>query len=80
MQPDRSYIVGENGPELFQPRTTGTIVPNPGAPAPAPQVNLSVVNVDDPKAVPSAINKGISDEAIVNVLARNRDRIKQVLG
>ena len=80
VQPDRSYIVGEEGPELFRPRTTGTIVPNPGAPAPAPQVNLSVVNVDDPKAVPSAINKGISDEAIVNVLARNRDRIKQVLG
>lgn len=28
VSPDGSYIVGERGPELFRPRTAGTIVPN----------------------------------------------------
>jgi phage-related minor tail protein len=27
-QAGRSYIVGERGPELFVPRSTGTVVPN----------------------------------------------------
>jgi lambda family phage tail tape measure protein len=79
VQPDRSYIVGEQGPEIFQPRTTGTIIPN-SVPATPPQVNVQVVNVDDPNSVPAAINKGGSDEAIINVLARNRDRVRQTIG
>jgi tape measure domain-containing protein len=79
VQPDRSYLVGENGPELFQPRTTGSIAPNQQPVAPAP-VNVQVVNVDSPSAVPAAINKGGSDEAIINVLARNRDRVRQTIG
>lgn len=81
VQPDRSYIVGEQGPEIFQPRTTGSIIPNPASVQQAPpQMNVQVVNVDDPNAVPAAINKGGSDEAILNVLARNRDRVKQTIG
>ncbi len=28
VRPDRAYVVGERGPELFVPRTAGTIVPN----------------------------------------------------
>ena len=32
----RSYLVGENGPELFTPRGTGTITPNSGGSPPAP--------------------------------------------
>jgi lambda family phage tail tape measure protein len=81
VQPDRSYLVGEQGPEIFQPRTTGTVVPNPASvQAAPPQVNVQVVNVDDPNSVPAAINKGGSDEAIINVLARNRDRVRQTIG
>ena len=30
----REYLVGEEGPELFVPRTSGTIVPNGGTPSP----------------------------------------------
>lgn len=80
VQPDRSYLVGEQGPELFQPNTTGTIVPNPASvQAPPPQVNLQVVNVDDPSKVPQAISNGDADEAIINALARNKDRVSQVI-
>ncbi len=78
VQPDRSYVVGENGPEIFQPGKTGTIVPN-SAPAAPPQVNVQVVNVDDPNKVPQAISSGQSDEAIINLLARNKDRVSQVI-
>lgn len=80
VQPDRSYIVGEHGPELFKPGQTGTIVPNGGAPAaPPPQVHVQVVNVDDPDKVPQAITSGKADEAIINALSRNRDRVSQVI-
>lgn len=30
VQPGRTYLVGENGPELFSPNGTGTIIPNGG--------------------------------------------------
>jgi len=80
VQPDRSFIVGEEGPELFVPNRTGTIVPNAASvQQEPPQVNVQVVNVDDENAVPSAIEGGQSDEAILNVLARNKSRVSQVI-
>jgi len=80
VQPERSFIVGEEGPELFVPNRTGTIVPNAASvQSEPPQVNVQVVNVDDENAVPSAIEGGTSDEAILNVLARNKSRVSQVI-
>lgn len=79
VQPDRSYLVGEKGPEIFQPNKTGTIIPN-GQPAAPPQVNVQVVNVEDPKKIPQTINGGGADEAILNVLSRRRDAVKRTLG
>lgn len=79
-QPDRSFVVGENGPELFRPGITGSVMPNAASvQQEAPQVNLQVVNVDDPEMVPQAIGSGIADEAIINSLMRNKDRARQVL-
>lgn len=76
----RPFPVGENGPELFVPNQTGTIVPNErDRPQAAPQVNLQVVNVDDPRLVPQAISAGLADEAILNVLNRNRDAFRQMV-
>lgn len=76
----RAFPVGEQGPELFVPRQTGTIVPNAqSVPAAPPQVNVQVVNVTDPAAVPSAINNGLADESIVNVLNRKREAVRQLL-
>lgn len=37
--PGVSYLVGEQGPEMFVPGTAGSIIPNPGSSA--PQVNAS---------------------------------------
>jgi len=77
-QPGRSYLVGENGPELFNPGMTGSVQPLAAAQEP-PQVNVQVVNVTDPNEVPQAISSGRADEAILNALSRNPDRVKQVL-
>ncbi len=81
VQPGRSFVVGEEGPELFVPSRTGTIVPNAAsAPAPVVENKVQVVNVSDPDEIPQAIANGGSDEAIINVLVRNRDRVKQAIG
>jgi len=75
----RSYLVGENGPELFTPTQSGTITPN-GAPVAAPpEVKLQVVNVQDPKFIPEAINSGIADQAFINVLSRNKEAVRNVM-
>ena len=79
VQPSRSFVVGENGPELFVPDRTGTIVPNEKSvqQAPAP-VNVQVVNVQSEDDIPNAINEGAADDAIINAIARNKDRVNQV--
>ena len=57
VSPSKGYIVGENGPEWFQPKSAGTIIPNNRLMAPpdaiksgagsyaAPQVNVSPAGV-----------------------------------
>jgi tape measure domain-containing protein len=77
-QPNRSFVVGEAGPELFTPGRTGEVTPAATAQEP-PQVNVQVVNVDDPEMVPDALNSGAADEAILNILARNKQRVSQVI-
>jgi TP901 family phage tail tape measure protein/lambda family phage tail tape measure protein len=78
-QPGRSYLVGERGPELFTPGQTGSVAPIAAASAAPPQVNVQVVNVTDPNEVPAAINNGGADEAIINALSRNPERVRQVI-
>jgi len=76
-QPGRSYLVGENGPEIHQPRVTGSTAPIGGG---APQINLQVVNVKDEDEVPAAMSGGKFDRQIVNAIARNRDSVNKSLG
>lgn len=81
VQPGQApFPVGENGPELFVPNQTGSIVPNAqDRPAPPTVVNLQVVNVQDPSLIPQAINSGDADDAFINMLSRNKDRVNQVV-
>ena len=76
---NRSYLVGENGPEIFTPGAGGNITPNEAIGG-KPEVKLQVVNVTDPNQVRDAIVKGGADQAILNVLQRNKDTIKATLG
>ena len=81
---DKSYLVGEKGPELFTPGSNGSITTNEKtmggqAPAAPPQVNVQVVNVQDPSLIPAAISDGDSDDAIINVLSRNPEAVKSII-
>ncbi len=72
------YMVGEEGPELFTPRQTGTVHPN-GAPMPAPQVNVQNVTVMSPDLVPQAMASGKVDQQVVNIIGRQKDVIARML-
>jgi len=68
----RSYLVGENGPEMFIPRTAGTIAPNSQLTQSAPQVNVRNINVLDPSLVGDYLATDSGEQLIMNVLQRNR--------
>src|SRR6202007_189288 len=51
--PGGSYLVGEQGPELFQPAGNGTIVPNAALSAARPSVNVTVQARDLPSFLKS---------------------------
>jgi phage-related minor tail protein len=68
-------IVGERGPEIFVPRTPGTVIPN-GAPVSQP---IKVVNVLDPKDAVSAMNTTAGERVVLNILKRNKAALQREL-
>ncbi len=74
-------LVGERGPELFTPPGSGAIESNvninQAAQAP-PTVN--VVNVTDPADIPSGIETPEGAQAIINVIQKNPEAVRRVLG
>lgn len=80
-QVGRAFLVGEAGPELFVPPTTGRIVPNDmlGGGAAQP-VNVTIVNVDDARSIPEAMSTREGETAILNVITRNRGKLREILG
>ncbi|MEE9245587.1 MAG: phage tail tape measure protein [Gemmatimonadota bacterium] len=75
------FLVGERGPEVFKPPTTGMVVPNDmlGMLGGAPEVNVQVVNVDDARAIPEAISTREGELAIMNVITRNKGRLREII-
>lgn len=76
----KSYLVGERGPELFTPPTSGNIVPNSALQGQAPQTNITVVNVMDPEMVSAALNDPANQQVIVNVIGKNKQAVNRTLG
>jgi lambda family phage tail tape measure protein len=68
-------IVGERGPEIFVPKTAGTVMPNTSM---SPQ-QIKVVNVQNPKDAVSAMNSADGERVILNVLHRNRTAMQREL-
>jgi TP901 family phage tail tape measure protein/lambda family phage tail tape measure protein len=81
VNPNQAFLVGERGPEMFVPPSSGQIVPNEtlGAMAAPPPVNVQVVNVDDPASIPEALNSRDSEAAIMNVMQRNSAKLKAII-
>lgn len=77
----RPYVVGEKGPEIFVPGSHGRVEPNNvlnKVAQPAP-VSVSVINLTDPNEIPAALNTPAGEQAIINVVRRNRRSIAQGL-
>lgn len=88
------YIVGEKGPELFVPEKAGNIIPADATAAAlrtapsqqqAPVVNVmaapaqvNVVNVSDPDEIPAAIQSRAGEQAVMNVISKNRGAIQRI--
>ena len=76
---DRPTVVGERGVEVFIPPSSGTIVPNHKLGG-APEVGVTVVNVDNEDSIPRAMNSPAGDNVILNSIERNPEAVKGVLG
>lgn len=83
---NKPTLVGERGPELFQPGQSGNIVSNEmmrGNAQAAPTVNVSpapVVVVDDPSKVEKALQSANGQRALVNAITEKRGSVNQALG
>lgn len=85
----QEYLVGEEGPELFTPRQSGAITPagetaailQGRAAAAAPTVNVAapavtILNVADPNEVPRGIESPAGEQAILNVISKNKRAVR----
>ncbi len=66
-----SYPIGENGPEIFTPSSSGTITPNGGSGSLTVQVNVSGILMSSDPQARVALAKLISD-AVSKVTRENR--------
>ncbi len=89
----KPYRVGEEGPELFFPGRTGTVMPSPetmkalmGTQAPAGAAAPSNVNVAAPQVnltnvldSQEIVARGLTDDMIVEAIERNSSRVQSTL-
>jgi hypothetical protein len=74
-------LVGERGPEVFSPPGSGQITPNVNinqAAQAAPTVN--VVNVTDPADIPGGLRTAEGESEVINIIQRNPDQVRRILG
>ncbi len=79
---NESVVVGENGRELFTPRTPGNITPNGPTERmmSAPAVNVVVVNQGSDDDVLAVLDMPEATEIIFNKIERNPKRVNATLG
>ena len=74
-------LVGESGPEIFQPPGSGSITPNVNiAQAAQAPPTVNVVNVSDPADIPSGIETPEGEQAVINVIQKNPEAVRRLLG
>lgn len=81
VESSKGYIVGEKGPEWFQPNTAGTIVPNnvltqAGKAAAAPQVNVAasptqIVVVDSKQAARDYLSTHQGEAQVARIMSKH---------
>lgn len=78
----QAFVVGEKRPELFVPRQTGTMMPNAAAAlgGSQPNVNVKVVNVDDPAGTLGIMQTTEGEEVIWGMIQRRRGELRELVG
>jgi lambda family phage tail tape measure protein len=92
IEANRPYLVGEEGPELIFPDRAGMVLsaqdtasalgqaaPPQVIQAPAPQVNVSVVNSIDPRMSVDAMDSPAGHQVIMNAIAANPKKVQRML-
>lgn len=74
----RKYLIGERGPEMFVPNTSGAIIPNNllGQFAP-PVVNIRNINAFDTSLLDDYLGSDSGDRTVMNVIQRNAETVRQ---
>lgn len=72
----RKYLVGERGPEMFVPNTSGFIVPNNmlGGQQ-TPSVNIRNINAFDLQLIGDYLGSDSGERTVVNIVRRNSENI-----
>ncbi len=77
----RPILVGERGPELFTPAGSGSISPNVNINQAAQAAPTVVVNnITDPADIPSGLRTAEGEEEVINIIQRNPDAVRRILG
>lgn len=76
VSPESLYMVGERGPELFVPKTAGTIVPNEAMGK--SQQSIRIVNAFDTSVISDYMSSAAGEQTFTNLLSRNGARIRAI--
>jgi len=68
----RTYLVGERGPELFTPPTTGRVVPNGQLSGAVPEVNIKNVVTFDRGEMIAAMQSSEGEKVVMTHVTKNR--------
>lgn len=80
VSPDRSYLVGERGPERFVPTQPGVILPNDAqSNAAGGGGNIRIVNAYDSSHVAEFMGSGEGERVIMNAVRRNGAALRQMV-
>ena len=81
VSPGRAFMVGERGPEIFSPPSSGMITPNVNVQAAtqAPPI-VNVTNVTDPADIPAGLRTSEGEEEVINIIQGNPDAVRRILG
>ncbi|MCK5549530.1 MAG: hypothetical protein KAI41_03270, partial [Hyphomicrobiaceae bacterium] len=74
-------LVGERGAEIFTPPGSGAVSPNVNinqAAQSPPMVNI--VNVTDPADIPAGLRTTEGEEEVINIIQRNPDQVRRIIG
>lgn len=77
----RPILVGERGPELFTPAGSGSVTPNVNINQAAQSAPTVVVNnITDPADIPAGLRTSEGEEEVINIIQRNPDAVRRILG